>query len=109
MCSYEREGWLGSRDLGFSNLDLSKRAENFAMLHFIPVTGMKSSCFARCIFHIISIPFHNSGTAIRAAKAIIGAKVITLCFALFALFLEFRATTSLRPFVISETGLKFLI
>ena len=31
MCSYERVGWLGSRDLGFFNRDLGKRAENFAI------------------------------------------------------------------------------
>ena len=31
MCSYERAGWLGSRDLGFSNLDLGERAENFSI------------------------------------------------------------------------------
>ena len=31
MCSYERAGWLGSRDLGFSNRDLGKRAVNFAI------------------------------------------------------------------------------
>ena len=29
---YERAGWLGCRDLGFSNLDLDKRAGNFAIL-----------------------------------------------------------------------------
>ena len=68
-----------------------------------------SSCIACCIFHIISIPFNCSDTAIRVAKTIIGAKVIILCFTVFALFLEFRATTRLRPFLISETGLKFLI
>ena len=31
LCSYERAGWFGSRDLGFSNRDLGKRAENFAI------------------------------------------------------------------------------
>ena len=31
MCSYERAGWLGCRDLGFSNRDLGKRAGNFAI------------------------------------------------------------------------------
>ena len=81
--------------------------ENLLYEHFSPVTGMKvgwtlrmnsaSSCFACCIFHIKSISFENSYTAIRVAKAIIGTKVITLCFAMFALFLEFRATARLRP------------
>ena len=27
-CSYERAGWLGCRDFGFSNRDLGKRAES---------------------------------------------------------------------------------
>ena len=49
-----------------------------------------SSCFACCIFHIITISFDNSDTAIRVAKAITGAKVTTLYFAMFALFLEFE-------------------
>ena len=31
MCSYERAGWLGYRDLGFSNRDLGKRARNFTI------------------------------------------------------------------------------
>ena len=62
-----------------------------------------------CIFHIISIPFNCSDTAIRLAKTMIGAKV--MCFVIFALFLEFRTRTRgpPRPFFISETGLKFLI
>ena len=34
---------------------------------------------------------------------------MTLCFAMFSLFLEFRATTRLRLFLISETGLKLFI
>ena len=113
MCSHERAGWLRSRDLG-------KRAGNFSIKkHFSSDTGMNAgwilrmnsapSCFTCCIFHIMSIPFHKSDTAIRVAKAIICAEVITLCFAMFALFLEFRDTTRLRPFLISETGLKFLI
>ena len=31
MCSNERAGWHGSRDRGFSNRDLGKRAENFTL------------------------------------------------------------------------------
>ena len=31
MGSYERAGWLGYRDLGFSNQDLGKRVGNFAI------------------------------------------------------------------------------
>ena len=70
---------------------------------FSPVTGMSSSnefcivLLCRCIFFIISILFDNSDTAFRVSKAITGAKVITLCFTMFALFPEFRATTRLRP------------
>ena len=51
------------------------------------------SFFVCCIFHIISIPFNCSDIAIRVAKTVIGAKVITLCFAIFASFLEFRTRT----------------
>ena len=29
MCSYERAGWLGSRDVGFFIQDLAKRAGKF--------------------------------------------------------------------------------
>ena len=29
MCSYERPGWPGYRDLGFCDRDLGKRDENF--------------------------------------------------------------------------------
>jgi len=41
---------------------------------------MASSCIAYCIFHIISIPLNCSDTALRVAKAIIGAKVIIFVF-----------------------------
>jgi len=77
--------------------------EMWSYEQFSPVTGMNSSnefCIVllyRCILLIISIPFDNSDTAFRVAKAIIGAKVITLCFTMFVLFPEFRATTRLRP------------
>ena len=87
--------------------------------HFSPVTGKKagcilavqmaSSCIACCIFHIISIPFNWYSFH---AEAMIGAKVKLLCFAMFALFLKFGARTrpgDIWPFLISETGLKFLI
>ena len=52
-----------------------------------------SSCFACCIFHILNIPFNCSDTAVRLAKTTTGAKVITLCFVIFVLFLEFRTRT----------------
>ena len=42
----------------------------------------------------------------------IEAKAITLCFTTFAFFLKFRTRThlqDLQPYLISETGLKFLI
>ena len=56
---------------------------------------MASYCIACCIFHIISIPFNCSDTALRVAEAMIGAKVKLLCFAMFALCLKFGART--RP------------
>ena len=51
------------------------------------------SFFVCCIFLIISIPFNCSDIAIRVAKTVIGAKVITLYFVIFASFLEFRTRT----------------
>ena len=90
--------------------------------HFIPVTGIKAgwilavwmalSCFACCIFHIISILFNCSDTALGVAEAMIGMKVKFFCFTMFALFLVFGARSrpqDLWPFLISETELKFLI
>ena len=81
MCSYERTGWLGCRDLGFSNQDLGKRAGNFAIWTLHP--GYRDEqrdkfwrsgwhCIACCIFHIISIPFNCSDTALRVTDAKIG-------------------------------------
>ena len=94
--------------------------ENFAMWTLQPgyrdesgmnsAVQMASRCCAHRILHIIiKHPFNCSDAAIRVAKAKIGANVITLCFAFVALFREFRATTPVRPLLISETGLKFLI
>ena len=41
---------------------------------------MALSCFACCVFHIISIPFNCSDTALRVAKFMVGAKVINIVF-----------------------------
>ena len=63
-------------------------------------SGWHCLAFACCIFHIISIPFNCSDTALRVTKAMIGAKVspCLLCF------------LNLAPeLLISETRLKFLI
>ena len=79
-----------------------RRVENFSIKN-------TSARLPGCRDVIINIPFDKSDTAIRVAKAIICAEVMTLCFAMFSLFLEFRATTRLRLFLISETGLKFFI
>ena len=85
----------------------------FAIEHFSLVTGMKagwilqmnsaSFWFACGIFHIISIQFNCSDTAMTVAKAMKGVKVITMCFAMFALFLEFHATTYL--WLLSHLGI----
>ena len=58
--------------------------------HFILVTGMNgwmnsgspmaSSCIACCIFHIISMPFNCSDTALRVTDAKIGPKVKIFVF-----------------------------
>ena len=54
---------------------------------------MASPCIACCIFHIISIPFNCSDTALRVTDAKIGPKVKILCFAMIALFPEFGDRT----------------
>ena len=43
-------------------------------------SGLHSLAFACCIFHIISIPFNCSDTALRVAKAMIGTKVMIFVF-----------------------------
>ena len=87
----------------FSNRDLGKRAGNFSIWLFIPVTGMKagwilaqmaSPCIACCIFRIISIPVNCSDTALRVAKAMIGAKVIIFVFRMSALFVPLCQNSS---------------
>ena len=91
MCSCERAGWLGSLDLGFSNRDVGKRAENFSIWTLQPGyrdewmnefwrSGLHRLAFACCIFHIRSIPFNCSDTALRVAKAMIGTKVMIFVF-----------------------------
>ena len=62
----------------------------FPHKHVIPVTGMKavwiltarmaSSCIACWIFHIMSIPFNCSDTALRVVDTMMGAKVIIFVF-----------------------------
>ena len=57
---------------------------------FSPVTRMKagwilaalmaSSCIACCVFHIISVLFNCSDTALRVAKTMVGPKVIIFVF-----------------------------
>ena len=43
---------------------------------------MAPSRIACCIFHIISIPFNCSDTALRVAEAMVGSKVIAFVFRL---------------------------
>ena len=62
----------------------------FPHKHVIPVTGMKavwiltarmaSSCIPCWIFHIMSIPFNCSDTALRVVDTMMGAKVIIFVF-----------------------------
>ena len=58
---------------------------------------MASSCFG--IFHVINIPFNCSGTAKRVAKGMIEDYN-------FVLRHSRTSRQDLRPFLISETGLK---
>ena len=92
ICLYERAGWLGCRDLGFSNLDLGKRGGNFAIWTlqaghrdkrgWILVVWNPDGIVLHCLLyiHIISIPFNCSDTALRVAESIIGEKVIIFAF-----------------------------
>ena len=64
-----------------------------------PISRLTSKSFVK-----FSLCFYE-----RVAKAITGAKVTTLYFAMFALFLEFRAPTRLRPFLSWETGLRLFL
>ena len=59
---------------------------------------MASFYQACCIFHIISISFNFSDTALTVAKAMIGAKVTIFFFAMFALFLKFAPELVARIF-----------
>ena len=79
---------------------------------WILAVRMASSCIACCIFHIISIPFNCSDTALRVTDAKIGPKVKIFVFR-YVCFVSriWRQNSSqdLWPFLISETRLKFLI
>ena len=73
---------------------------------------MASSCIACCIFHIISIPFNCSDTALRVVEAMIRAKVKIFVFRHVRFVCRFwrqNSSLDLWPFFIPETGLKFLI
>ena len=54
---------------------------------------MASSRIACCIFHIISVPFNCSDTALRVTDAKIGLKVKMFVFRYVALFPKFGART----------------
>ena len=92
-------GWTGSvpEILVFPTEILISGLEILSYEHLSAVTGMNSSnefCVVLlCSRHFHKHPICDSDTAIRVAKAIIGAKVF-----------EFRATTRLQPFLISEPG-----
>ena len=88
MCSYERAGWLGSRDL-------AKRAGNFAMN-----IGMNSGGPAGIIFHcLLYFPHHEHPIQLQwySLKRYWGydrpESYFFLYFAMFALFLEYSART----------------
>ena len=113
------EGWLarfprsrffqpGSK---FCHMNTSSQLPGWTAGRILTVR-MVSSCIACCILHIISIPFNCSDTALRVTDAKIGPKVKMFVFRYVALFPKFGARTrtqDLWPFLIWETGLKFLI
>ena len=76
ICSYERAGWLGSRDLGkragsFCHMNTSSRLLGW-MAGWILAVQMASSGIACYIFHIISIPLNCSDTVLRVTDGKIG-------------------------------------
>ena len=86
MCSFESAGWLGSRDLGFSNRDLGKWAENFAIcgtLHhgYWNQSEMNSGGPDVVVLHGLlcfprhTHPFNRSDTALRVAEAMVARKL----------------------------------
>ena len=75
---------------------------------WILVVRMASSFIACCILHIISIPFNCSDTALRVTDAKIGPKVKIFVFR-YVCFVSQIWCQDLWLFLISETGLKFLI
>ena len=90
LCSSEREGWLGFPDLGVSTLiSVSCGLKIFAIWTLQP--GYRDESGMNCSNEFC---INCSDTAmIRVAKAMIGAKVITLSFTMFTLFLEFHASS----------------
>ena len=65
MYSYERTGWLGSRDLGFFDRDLREGAGNFAIWALQPGhrdgSGKKSSLQTADVFPVVaSLPPKNN-------------------------------------------------
>ena len=73
---------------------------------------MASACIACCIFHIVSIPFNCSDRVLRVTEAMIGPKVNFFVFGgvcFVSRIWRHILSPDLWPFVISETGLKFLL
>ena len=117
-CSYERAGWLSSEDLGFSNQNLGKWAENFCHMNtsaWLPgwILQMNSASFwfACGIFHIISIQFNCSDTysykSFQSYERCESYNYV-FCHVCFC-FLNFMPQLVFDLFLISEFGLKFLI
>ena len=106
MCSYERAGSLGSWDFRFSNQNLGKWARKFCHINtsaqFLGWKWGRPCLDGIILLCMLYFPNHKHPilitaviqSSIKVAKATIGVKVITLCFTMFALFLEFCTTNS---------------
>ena len=111
MCSYHMTGRAcsvlptgilvsGQETLAIWTLQPGYRDESG--MNFSQQDGIVFLCLL-AIFHVKNIPFHPSDSTIRVAKGMIGAKVIILCFDMFALFLELRAELVPRIFGLSSS------
>ena len=109
MCSYERAGWLGSRDLGFSN---RKFCHMWTLQPgYRDESGMNSGgpdgIIIVCIFYVVSISFNSNSQCSESDL-----RAFFFSFAMFCLFLRIlrqNSSQDLWPFLISETGLKLLL
>ena len=99
MCSFERPGWPGYRDLGFCERDLGNRDEHFPIWTLQPgdrdetfstKLAAKMVWFWSCMyFHFRSMRDSFINKVTRVHKVLTVANSITLCSTILVVFLEF--------------------